>query len=122
MPFVDRRRRGRYVVTEDILIVVDGENSLESGHLVNVGEDGCYVATPATLRPCEKVTLLVHIPEGKGYSLRFSCMVAWRNSGQVMTAREGYGLEFLHGPMTRRNVKRLLEVLGARTALVKLET
>jgi Tfp pilus assembly protein PilZ len=120
MAFVDRRRHGRYVVMEEILIVVDSKTAVDSGTLVNVGESGCYVATQATLHPGERVSLLVHIPEGKGYSIRLGCMVAWHNTGQVSSAREGYGLEFLYGPRTRRDAQKLLAVLKARNALVAL--
>lgn len=120
MEFVERRRHGRYLVVEDILVVVDGEAAVDSGTLVNLGEAGCYVATPAALRPGERVTLLVHIPEEEGYSIRFTCMVAWRNDGHVSAAREGYGLEFLYNPRTRRNVQKLIGVLQARKSLVPL--
>jgi hypothetical protein len=47
-------------------------------------------------------------------------MVAWHNAGQVAIAREGYGLEFLHDPRTRRNARELLQKLEARHALVRL--
>lgn len=120
MSFVDRRRHERYAVTEEILVVLDGEKALDTGTLVNIGKHGCYVATLAVYEPGDRLTLLVHIPEGTGYSLRFACMVAWHNRGQVVTAREGFGLEFLHSSKTRNNAERLLETLEARGSLAKL--
>lgn len=120
MSFVDRRRHERYVVTEEILVVLDGESSLDTGTLANVGENGCYVATPAVFEPGSRLELLVHIPEGTGYSLRFTGMVAWQNRGQVVTAREGLGIAFLYSPTTRRNAAKLLGALEARGTLVLL--
>jgi hypothetical protein len=47
-------------------------------------------------------------------------MVAWHNSGQVGTAREGFGLEFLYSSKTRTNVVKLLDVLESRGTLTRL--
>jgi Tfp pilus assembly protein PilZ len=120
MSFVERRRHERYAVTEEILVVLDGEKTLETGTLVNVGRYGCYVATSAVFEPGDRLTLLLHIPEGPGYSLRLACMVAWHNSGQLRTAREGFGLEFLYVSKTRTNVAKLLDALESRGTLSKL--
>jgi Tfp pilus assembly protein PilZ len=120
MSFVERRRHERYAVTEEILVVLDGGKALETGNLVNVGRHGCYVATSAVFEPGDRLTLLLHIPEGEGYSLRFACMVAWHNSGQVPTTGDGFGLEFLYHSKTRTNVAKLLDVLGSRGTLARL--
>ncbi len=120
MSFVDRRRHERYAVMEEILVVLDGEKGLETGNLVNVGKRGCYVATQALFEPGDRLTILIHVPEGTGYSLRFASMVAWHNRGQVAAFREGCGLEFLHDSKTSRNVAKLLDALESRGTLARL--
>jgi Tfp pilus assembly protein PilZ len=120
MSFVNRRRHERYVVTERVVVVIEARQELHTGTLVNVCESGCYAATSGTLPKGERLVLLVSLPGSSERSLRFACMVAWRNDGQAVFAHEGYGLEFLHDPRTLRNARELLRELGARGALVRI--
>jgi Tfp pilus assembly protein PilZ len=121
MPIVERRRSPRYVVTESILVVIEGEKDLQTGTLVNISTDGVYVATSAQLSPGDPVTLIIHVPDGPRYSLWLSCMVAWSNGNRVAASlREGYGFEFLAERRTRESARKFIEELKTRKSAVQL--
>lgn len=121
MSIVDRRRSRRYVVTENILVVLEGQKDLPTGTLVNISPEGAYVATPAQLSPGDRVTLTILVPDGPSYSLRLPCMVAWSNGNRVAASlREGYGFEFLAERRARERARKLIEELKARNSAVEL--
>jgi Tfp pilus assembly protein PilZ len=120
MPSVERRRSPRYVVTESILVVIDGKNELDTGTLVNISSDGVYVATSARLSPGDRVTLILHVPDSARSSLWLSCMVAWSNVNRVAALSEGYGFEFLASRRTRESARKLIEELRTRNSAVEL--